>query len=496
MSLKKQLGRSTAWMTVAAGVNSISSFFIFIFLSRILEPKDIGLVAFALIIVEIGKIIVNAGFPQAIVQNPIWDNVYASTCFHLNMIFATALTLIVFIAGAPLVARFYDPQAVPILQVLSSIFFIEGIKAVHEGKLKREFAFKVIAMRTIFGGIISGAVGIFLAIENCGVWALVWQQIINHAIVTIFTIASAKWKPAFVFSRADYQQLMRFSSPLMVAQLIGNVASKIFEVLIGLFFGPAALGFYRVGGRALYILQDIVLKPFENTLLSALSRMEDLTTKANATLRVIRISGFVTFPIFFGAAAVGSEFIIFAFGEKWSSSGEIMTILALGIVPLVIGTQVNSAITASGHSKYVMTLAAIVFALNCAIGIAAIPFGLIVAAYAFSIRCYISIYFNMIYFRKVFGVTIFKTLSCVAAPFSASFIMFCIIYGLKNFLPSNLPILLKLIGLCLSGGLIYCCLMLIVFRRDSKIFLAEIVGMDNAKLKPIMLKIQRYCGFK
>ena len=222
MTLKQRLGRSTVWMSAAASGNSVVSFLIFIVLSRILAPAEIGLVAFALIVVEAGKIIVNAGFPQAIVQRQLWDDVYASTCFHLNMVFALLISTLIFFIGVPLVEAYYEPDAGPILEVLSVIFFIEGAKAVHEGKLKREFAFQVIAIRMVVAGLLSGAVGIFLAIKGFGVWALVWQQLINHSVITLFTLTASRWVPRLVFSKEDCKQLLKFSSPLMAAQLIGN----------------------------------------------------------------------------------------------------------------------------------------------------------------------------------------------------------------------------------------------------------------------------------
>jgi O-antigen/teichoic acid export membrane protein len=54
MNYKSTFGKSTAWMSLAAGGSSIVSFFIFIVLSWLLNPEDIGLVAFALIIVFLG----------------------------------------------------------------------------------------------------------------------------------------------------------------------------------------------------------------------------------------------------------------------------------------------------------------------------------------------------------------------------------------------------------------------------------------------------------
>ena len=491
MALKKRLGRSTVWMSAAASGNSVVSFLIFIVLSRILAPQEIGLVAFALIVVEAGKIVVTAGFPHAIVQHRDWDETYASTCFYLNIGFALAVTLLVFFLGVPLVARYYQADAGPILKVLSLIFFMEGVKAVHEGKLKREFSFRVLALRTVAGGVLSGSVGIYLALEGFGVWALVWQQLINHSVIAFFTLSSARWRPQRVFSRADCTQLLRFSAPLMVAQLVGNISSKIFELLIGVLIGPAALGFFRVGGRALFVLQEIVLKPFEQTVLSALSRIPERSLQADGTLRVIRMSAYLTFPVFFGAAAIGPEFIIFAFGQKWALSGNIMTVLALGIAPLVVGYPINAALTATGNSRLVMTLASISFALNCAIGATAVSFGLMAAAYGFAVRSYLTIFFNLYFFRQVFGVRILSVLKPLGPSFLASLIMFASINAIKMTPVGEWNTAARLVISAAAGVVIHVVLMTVIFRSETRNFFAESVDLVPDRLKPIVLAIQR-----
>lgn len=491
MSLKKNFGKSTAWMSAAASGNSIVSFVIFIVLSRLLTPDDIGLVAFALIVVELGKIIVNAAFPQAIVRHPDWEQTYASTCFYLNLFLAVVVTLLVFFIGSPLVAAYYDPRAQVLLEVLSIIFFLEGIKAVHEGKLKREFNFRTIAIRTVLGSLIGGAVGIWMALEGWGVWALVWQQLINQIIITLVTFVSARWLPSLSFSWINAQELIGFSTPLLFAQVISNFSSKVYEVLVGLLIGPAALGFFRVGGRALFILQDIVAKPFEQTLLPALARMDDLAQKGNGTLRTIRMSAYFTFPIFFGAAAIGPEFIVFAFTDKWELSGQIMTILAIGVVPLVIGYQINAALTATDNSSMVMKTASINFILNCALGFGLVPFGVLAAACGFSIRAYLGIFFSLYFFKKVFSVPIMKVIKTIAPSLAASLIMLATIYLVKYLLPQHLGLLLRLIILASCGALSYVLMMTLAFRTETKHFLGEVVTLAPGKTKPLIAKLQR-----
>ena len=491
MTLKKRLGSSTVWMSLAASGNSVVSFIIFIVLSRILTPSDIGLVAFALIVVEIGKIIVNAGFSQAVVQKPEWDDVYASTCFYLNIIFSIVVTLVVIFIAAPLIGIHYQAEAESIVKVLSIIFFIEGLKAVHEGKLKREFAFKVIAIRTILAGLIPGAVGIYLALNGFGVWALVWQQLLNQLVITLLTLSTAKWMPQWVFSIEQAKILLRFSAPLMLSQLISNVSSKIFELLVGILIGPAALGFYRVGGRALYILQDIVLKPFEHTALSALSRINGLIPQAQATVRMIRISSYLIFPIFFGAAAIAPEFITFAFGEKWAASGNVMTILAIGIAPLIISLHVNALLMASGHSRYVLILALSALFINCFVGALTVPFGLNATAIGFTLRSYLIIFLHLFIFKHVYRDSFMHMLKTLSPTFIASSLMFAIVTISKPLLEDHLMTIFYILILCVIGAMTYALQMVILFRKETKNFFTEGIEIAPDKLKPVIRAVQR-----
>ncbi len=491
MQLMKKFGRSTAWMSIAASGTSIVSFIVFIVLSRLLAADEIGLVAFALIFVELGKIIVNAGFQQAIVRQPQWTQSYATTIFYTSIVFAAFITSLVLILLVPLAEAYYDLNIGPVLQTLSAIFIIEGLKTVHEGKLKREFQFKAIALRTIIGSLLSGIVGIYLAIQGYGVWALVWQQVINHVAMTLITMMSAKWMPTLEFSKTDLKELMRFSSPIMLAQMIGSANMKSFEFLIGIIIGPAALGFYRVGGRALFILQDIVLKPFESTVLSALSRMEDKDQQATNVIRIIKTSAFVTVPIFFGASVIAPDFIVMAFGEKWVDSGSIMRALAIGIAPLAVGYQINAALMAAGHSSKVLKVSTSGFCLSVLLGVFIVHHGLFAAACTFALRGYLVTILNMHYFRKVFDIKINQTLMQVAPPFIASTLMWLLLLFIQDYLIADMPSLMRLLVISVLGVILYMLINVLVFRQEVIGFLDDGVQLVPGATRAILMRLKR-----
>lgn len=494
MNLKQHFGKSSLWMSIAASGSSLVSFMIFVLLSRLLNPDDMGLIGFAIILMELGKILVNAGLPQALIREAEWDETRANTCFYLSAFFSLGVSVVAYTLVAPTVAALYDPRMQSVLEAMAVIYLLEGIKIVHEAKIRREFLFRSLAIRTLLSGLISGIVAVIMAFNGFGVWSLVWQQIINQLLITLLTLNTVRWWPAFSFSRAEAKQLLGFSTPLTFAQLINNLASKAYELLVGLLIGPAALGFFRVGGRALYIVQDIVIKPFEKTFLPALAQMASQEQRAFSTLRLIRLTAYFCFPIFFGAAAIGPEFITLAFTDKWTESGQVMTLLALGIPPLVVGYQVNTALTVSGNSGLVMLLAVLALILNLALGLLLVRYGILAAAAGFALRTYFSCAVEMWLFKRIFALGITRQVRNVAPSFCAAASMFGILLLLKNYLPGDIHLAIRLLLIASAGALIYTTLMSSIFRGETRFFLAESSALAPAKAKPAINKLQRLLG--
>lgn len=491
MGLKQQLTTSTAWMSLAASSMSLVSFLVFIIISRLLSPAEIGLAAFAILVVEAGKVIINGGISQAIVKRNDWDEGFASSCFYLNIFYALLFIALLWLAGSPLIARYYDPAAVPLLQALLIIFLLEGAKVVHEGKLRREFNFKVIALRSVIASLVSGIVGVAMALQGYGVWALVAQQLVGQILLTLITLASARWWPQLTFSFSFCRQAMRFSSPLMVAQLLNSLCTSALEFMVGIFLGPAALGIYRISGRALFIMQDIIVRPLEQTTLPTLARIPDVSTKAQACLRIMRMSNFLIVPLFFGAAALAPEFIVLVFGEKWRASGELMSWIAIGSAPLLIRYQVNAALTALGKTLWVFVLTLSLFSTILLLGYVWIPLGLTYAAFAYIATNYFAALLGLIIFQQHFYCSYRSILKTLLPGYIASATMLGICLSCKPLL-NHLPLSVQIVLLALLGGLSYLLLGLLVFRPEAKNFLQEALSLAPAKFAPHLMRLQHW----
>jgi O-antigen/teichoic acid export membrane protein len=490
MSLQKSLSSSAAWMSLAASSMSIVSFIVFIIISRILSPDEIGLVIFAILIVEAGRIVINGGLSISIMQRHDWEEDYASTCFYISFFYGIIVTLIVLFIGVPLTAKLYAPTAASILQLLSIIFMLEAIKVVHDGKLRRELRFKTIAMRSISSSIISSFIGIYLALNGYGVWALVAQQLSGQLIITTLTIIGAHWWPRWQFSFARAREAIRFASPMMLAQAINTLGSTLVEFMVGIILGPVALGIYRIAGRALFVLQEIIIRPLEQTTIPVLARLETAHAKAKATLRILRINSFVILPIFFGTAAIAEEFIALVFGEKWHSSGALMALLALGSTPFALRLQINSTLTAEGKSQWVLINMIATLITTLFTSYLLIPYGTHYAAISYVVINYISGVISMVIFHRIFRCGFMNIVNVLWPSHLAAGIMLCICLAVKQLLPETLSPAIQILLISATGGISYLFLCVFIFRDETRNFLRECVEILPIKLAPLLMRIQ------
>jgi len=186
----------------------------------------------------------------------------------------------------------------------------------------------------------------------------------------------------------------------------------------------------------------------------------------------------------------------FAFGEKWAVSGQIMTILAIGIAPTVIGQQITSAFTASGNSRLVMRLALINFAANCILAALTVPFGVIATAWGFTLRCYLTIIFSVYFFRRIYQVEASRVFSLAAPALISSCIMLAAVMLIKMAVAPHLPLLALFVTLCGCGAIIYALCIAVIFKQETQIFFNESADLAPVKMKPIINGIQNLINYR
>ena len=162
--------------------------------------------AIIFVFITISQIFIDGGFATALIQDKQKTEKDYSTIYTFNIIIAVICYIVLFIVS-PLISSFYDCNITLFLRVQSLTLIIYYFSAIHKVKLTIDVNFKAIAKIAIISAFVSGCVGIFLALNGLGVWALIGQSLIASMFTSVLLIMQLRWKPICFFDINSFKRL-------------------------------------------------------------------------------------------------------------------------------------------------------------------------------------------------------------------------------------------------------------------------------------------------
>ena len=345
------------WSAMETWGRQAALFIVFVVLAQYLDPHALGLAALATVAPTILCVSVVQGFPDALVQRPQVDREHFESVFWLLLAMGCGLSAVTFVA-APLVARFFgEPLLADLVRWASIIVAIQATSSVPAAILKRELNFRLLAIRTFAGTILSGAVGIGMAVAGFGVWSLIGMQIARVGAEACLLLCFAGWRPRLRFSVTHCRDLSGFAVPLIVQSLWTFVNEQLPNVILGAFLGPFAVGIYAFARRILDLLAQALLSPLTNIALPAISRLQERPEKVDEFFDTgIRLAGLVGFPTFVGFAAIAPEAVPLVFGAQWESAVLATQMLMILGLLRTVDSLCGLTLLALGFSKLILSL--------------------------------------------------------------------------------------------------------------------------------------------
>src|SRR5436190_15453972 len=215
-----------------------------VILARLLTPRDFGLVAMVTAVTGFLAMFRHAGLATPTVQREHLTHAQVSNLFWINLGVSASCALIL-AALSPIIAWFYhDSRVTAIMLVLSTTFLIGGFRVQHLALLKRQMRFKAIAIIEV-GSMATGAVvGVVMALLRYRYWSLVGLSLATEIASFLLTGSVSRWRPQLPSRGAGIGPLVAFGAHQTAGNFIFGLARSCDNLLIGRFYGPAAVGLY------------------------------------------------------------------------------------------------------------------------------------------------------------------------------------------------------------------------------------------------------------
>ena len=422
--LRKKTRHSIGWTLLRIASDQVFSFVVFVILARLLSPSEFGVFALAVAFSEFGRIIAVSGMAQNIARAKRMSPALADTVFWTNLAMSVAVALAV-LALAPLIMDLIgQPDAAAPLQALGCVLPIVALGATHLSLRLREFGHKSLALRSVAGGTIGGAVAIAAAFAGWGIWSLVVQRFVTEAVNTAMSWHAYKWIPGRNVSWLQLRAIWGFGFNITLTQILALLPRRATDVIIGAMIGAAAVGINRTARRTSEIIISGTIHPFTTVALQTLSRLQTNTEELVKAYRwMLSKSAMVTIPAFIGFGVLAPEAVPALFGDQWVASGEIVQILTFMVVSYSFANFTGPLLLALGRGANLRTFSLGQVISTIVFVAAAAPFGLVAVAWATVARSYLALPFQLWLLQRLCGIRPRDTFAAIAAPLVASLIM-------------------------------------------------------------------------
>ena len=463
-NIKERVMRGSFWSLVGSSSNQVLGFIVFIILSRQLTPVEFGIMAMALIFIELLLPVVRIGMEGQLIKEKELSQVTKSTAFWTSLI-AALVVIGVLMAGSGYITRLFGVDSLKhVIQILAVLPLFAALNIVHNALLRREYQFKAIAIRQMIVSSIGGIIAIIMALKGYGVYSLVFQRMGSAVITCILLWIMVKWRPTLTFSWDDAKRFIAMGIPIMGSSLLVTANYRVKDFIIGVFLGPASLGYLRIAYKLHDVIVQFAVSPIENIALPTFSKSQQDWRKLRKTyLRLVQLCGLVTVPSFFGMMVIAPEFITFVFGEKWAISAELMQILCVASISTSLNYFYKPLMIAVGKPRLVIQVSTIEFLLLLVIITTAAQFNLMMVMVGHVLWVTILTFVILRIIQREIGISPQDVWKNFMPPVVMSVIMCLLLFVEKYFLAGQVGSILMTAIVVATGVVVYVGGMVVVF---------------------------------
>lgn len=430
MRYKKRNGTlgNIIWKFGERIIAQVVSTIVAIILARILSPEDYGVIAVVSIYITFCNAFVVGGLGNALIQKQDADELDFSSIFYTSVGLSFVIYIIMFFVARPISLIYNNEALIMIIRVMSLRLPVAAINSIQQAYIARKMEFRKFFIATLFGTIVSAAVGIIMALSGFGVWALVAQYLTNVTIDTVVLFVVGGWVPKIVFSISRVKNMLPFGLKLMGATLIDTAFQEVRSILISTKYTSIDLAMYENGRKYPNLLVTNINTSISSVMFPVMSKEQNNIDNIKGTMKKsITVSTYLLAPLLLGLFACGHQFVNVILTSKWEPCVPYLRITCIMCLFYPIHTINLQALNAIGESGKNLKLEIIKKVINITILIPTVFMGVIWIAIGAMCVSLLSTYINAYYSKRLFNYSFSEQIKDIFPTLGLSCVMVIVI---------------------------------------------------------------------
>lgn len=480
MALKQRTVKGLFWTSLILFSTRGIGFITNIILSRILYPQDFGIVALALLAVNLVSLFQEFGMGSALVYEKEDLKKSANACFYLTAVNSLILCFLLYIFSDYIGAFFKEAALIKILKFLTIPLFISSLAITPQGLINKKMEFKKNFYPEIIPNIIYIIAAVSFALSGLGYFSIIYAYTIQICVSTVLYFIVTGWLPSLEFDYELCSRMFNYGKHLLGTAIIVFVSTNIDNAMIGKLIDNIALGYYYLAYNIANITATTLIPVINKVAFSLFCSVnKDGDDLKRVFFKVLEFTLLIIMPVTVGLFLFSPHLVKVIFGAKWMPIVVIIQILCwLGLLR-AIGACSSLIFNAVGKTHLLFTTSVIFMTLGiCLIYPFTKYFRQIGTAQAVIIQGIAGIALIFYLGLKIVNAKDFDLINVFKAPVLGCLCLFIAGYVLKKTLFSAL-VWYNLIALIVMGTVVYCAVVALVKKEvldDMKMIVRELFG--------------------
>lgn len=322
-------------------------------LAKIIGPSEYGKIALVQAISGVIQIILSLGLNELIIQKKDLKSKDLQTFWSVTLIMAAVGFSICMLIGFILIK--FDMGDIGYIMICESIItFFVILTIVPTAILMKDLRMKSFAIRNIVTRLLFFLVAIPLALNNFGVWSIVYAMMVQIicTFVLIFFETKTRFNKSIKIDFSIVKNEMKFGYYVMIENFLWSFLTKILGILLGVFHGTQAVGLYNMASRLLDTIANVLNTAITRLALPIFSEKQD---DKLGLLKSFQISTYyfnmLSMPTFIFIGITANLWVPLILGEIWIDMIPILQILSVMYAIMNTRLFVGIVMKAIGRSK-------------------------------------------------------------------------------------------------------------------------------------------------
>jgi len=391
----------TLWVTAETIFAQLFWVLIFTVQALILGPHAFGLIGMVMIFLGFWESVPGVAITDALISIRSIDNLHLSTATTTCALLCLVLGAAVAGLAKPLATALGHAELAALMRAMAVLPLVHAFSLAPIAAAQRELRFRSTAIRTIVSLFAGGVVGVTLTFAGVGVWALVWQAIVQRCVAAVALWFAVPISLSFAISPRHLREVVGFAWPVMLARGMSWVSSQLPRLILGLYLGPTELGLFSLATRLSDIVAQVAILPRWLVARVDLRRFAtDPEALRKAVRRVFLQISVLSFPLSVGGAAVIPTLFHTWLDPRWFEAtrpSQLMLLTGMPLVTFYVTTAALLALNRQRSEAYIAVAQSV--AIVIAVAVAA-PFGLAATSAAIGAACLATLPLGVVILRR------------------------------------------------------------------------------------------------